>query len=116
MAAEGPSPFEDPNREWRLVEMQGAPFEGTATLVFPEQDRVAGQAPCNRFMGKAEWSPEATTFGPLAATMMACPDLDQERVVLEALETVTALVIEADSLILTLGDGSRMVYTSAPAE
>jgi heat shock protein HslJ len=45
-----------------------------ATLAFPEADRAAGNASCNRFTGSAEISNETIKFGMLASKCMACSD------------------------------------------
>ncbi|MEM8732356.1 MAG: META domain-containing protein, partial [Pseudomonadota bacterium] len=37
---------------WALTELHGAPFGASATLRFPEEGRIEGQAPCNTFTGQ----------------------------------------------------------------
>ncbi|WP_172330835.1 META domain-containing protein [Mangrovicoccus sp. HB161399] len=104
--------------EFRLAEMDGAPYEGSATLIFPEDGRVAGKGPCNNFMGRAEWGEDgAVSFGPLASTMMACPDLDAEKELLKALGAVSKIEMQEDGFLLTTDDGATLLYlASAPAE
>ncbi len=108
----------DPETEFRLAEMDGAPYEGRATLSFPEDGRVAGKGPCNNFMGRAEWGEDgALTLGPLAATMMACPDLDAEKTLLDRLGAVTTIEMQEDGFLLGTPDGATLLYeASAPAE
>jgi heat shock protein HslJ len=75
---------------WRLESLGGAAvLEGAAaTLEFPEAERVAGRASCNRFMGSVEITGDALRFGRLASTLMACEDavMNQEAAYLRALE------------------------------
>lgn len=108
------SPFTRPDTEWHLARLNGAAFEGESTIVFPEPGRVAGKALCNRFMGTADWTPEALRFGPLGLTMMACIDAEAEKAVTDALADVVAGGIAGDALVLTLGSGGSMLYRPAP--
>jgi heat shock protein HslJ len=75
---------------WRLESLGGAAvLEGAAaTLEFPEAERVAGRASCNRFMGSVAISGDSLRFGRLASTLMACEDavMKQEGAYLQALE------------------------------
>lgn len=117
LADEPVSPFAQPDQIWRLSELGGATFDKDSTLIFGTEGNVAGKALCNRFMGRAEWTPESLSIGPLGSTMMACPDLEQEQIVMQALSSVARGGIVDDRLILTLQDGSEMVYvlgTDAP--
>lgn len=110
------SPFSQPDQVWQLATLRGVDFPKDSTLEFGEDNRVAGKALCNRFMGQADWTPERLSFGPMGTTMMACPDLDQERLVLQALAEVTKGGIVGGQLVLTLSDGSQMVYLPAEPE
>jgi heat shock protein HslJ len=67
--------------EWRLVsfgpeEGGAAPLEGTEiSLVLAEEGAVAGSDGCNRYMGQYTLQgDDALSFGPLAGTLMACPE------------------------------------------
>ncbi|WP_171060865.1 META domain-containing protein [Poseidonocella sp. HB161398] len=105
----------DPETEFRLEEMDGAPYEGDVTLVFPEEERIAGQGPCNRFMGRVVWDGESMSIGPLVATMMACPNLDAEKTLLKALEAVETGVLTGDELLLTTSEGGTLLYRADAA-
>jgi heat shock protein HslJ len=99
-----------PGTEWRLVELNGAPFPARATATLTEDGRITGQAPCNRFA--ATWSgrwPDLT-FQPAAATRMACPELEAEAAFFQALEAVNHAEVGDTGLILTGPEGVRMRF------
>lgn len=70
--------------EWNVVELAGRPVN-TKQQPFIGFDthemRVYGYGGCNRLMGSFEWSDESArmVMDKLASTMMACPDMAQER-------------------------------------
>lgn len=107
------SPFSQLDQVWQLSTLSGVAFDKNATLIFGSEGSVAGSATCNRFTGRADWSSTSLSIGPLAMTRMACPDMDQERVVMQALSAVRSGGIIDDTLVLTLSDGSSMVYLPA---
>jgi heat shock protein HslJ len=86
------------------------------TVEFVEPGRVAGRGGCNRYMGGYERDGDALSFGPLAGTMMACPEalMNQEQRFYQAMEQVTAWHIDADTDLLHLLDeaGGTVVRAS----
>lgn len=105
------SGFTDPETVWTLTEMDGTAFAERMTLQFPEPGRIAGQAPCNRFSGALTVPYPWFGTSPLAATLMACPDLDAERAVFDALGAMTEAEISGPVLILRNSDlGREMVF------
>jgi heat shock protein HslJ len=74
---------------WRLEDFPGTAVVDSAapTLEFPSEGQVAGSASCNRFTGPVTIAGDSVTFGPMAATRMACPDavMSQESAYLDAL-------------------------------
>jgi heat shock protein HslJ len=62
--------------EWTVESIGGEPVIDTAgvTIQFLEEDRVAGNASCNRFIGGYRLTGEGLTFSQLAGTMMACEE------------------------------------------
>jgi heat shock protein HslJ len=76
--------------EWLLEDLAGAGAIDNvqATLTFPEANRVAGKASCNRFFGPAKIDGNAIQLGPFGATRMACPEavMNQEARYLNALQ------------------------------
>jgi putative lipoprotein len=89
VAPPAPPPNGLSGTSWRLEDLAGTPVvEGAdATLDFLDGDRVAGSGSCNRFTGTVKIGGPSMTFGPLAATRMACPDAvsAQEKRYFEAL-------------------------------
>lgn len=76
--------------DWQLLELEGVPIvpNSRPSLSFFEPGKVAGNASCNRFTGSVTITGNQLKFGPLATTMMACPDpkvSQQESTYLKAL-------------------------------
>jgi heat shock protein HslJ len=46
----------------------------SVTILFLEEDRVAGSASCNRFIGGYKLTGEGLSFRQLGCTMMACEE------------------------------------------
>ena len=84
------------NRRWQLVELNGRPIEppsdrdGAYLELDGTESRVTGNASCNRFFGTYELLVgNRIRFGPdIGSTMMACPELEQEREFLDMLGRV----------------------------
>jgi putative lipoprotein len=106
-------------REWRLVELEGrADPKGAGgrqiTLRFEEGMRAAGFAGCNQYGGSYTARGDTITFGPAAATRMACNEgMDVEQAYLSALPRVVRFTI-ADST-LTLSSADRPIARFKPA-
>lgn len=62
--------------EWTVESIGGKPvIAGSGvTILFLEEDRVAGSASCNRFMGGYKLTGEGLSFHQLGGTMMACEE------------------------------------------
>lgn len=107
--------FTDPETVWSLTEIDGTEFNARTILQFPEPGRIAGQAPCNRFSGALTVPYPWFGTSPLAATLMACPDLEAEGTVFEALAAMTEAEVSGPILILRNSDLDReMVFSAAP--
>lgn len=60
---------------WLLASLDGQPpIENTTVTVNFSADRVSGSDGCNRFNGAYTLDGMNLTFGPLAGTLMACPE------------------------------------------
>jgi len=69
---------------WVIEAMQGEALnaedfaKGLPTLEFkPEEEQVSGQDGCNRIFGKITTKGNQLTFGMLAGTRMACPNMEK---------------------------------------
>jgi len=102
---------------WRITAL------GDAELIEPErmslnffgQGRVAGSAGCNRLVGGFTLTGEGLKFGPMASTMMACPEplMAQERRMLDALEQVAAFDMDGRGTLRLLGEDRDTVLIEA---
>lgn len=106
------SGYADTSLAYQLTELDGVPFTARATVSFPEQGRIAGQAPCNSYFG------EQTEFYPwfglngIGATRMVCPDMSEETRFFAALEAMTLAEVVDRTLILSNTDGNQMVFVA----
>lgn len=113
-ATAGPPP-ELAGTRWLLA--GSTPERGQAELLFLPQQRLAGSGGCNRLMGGYAQNGEALKIGKLATTMMACPNMQAEQVLLGKLESVTRFRVEQGELVLLGADGGELArYQSAPAQ
>lgn len=96
---------------WILTEIDGAPYNATAKLTFPEPGRIAGRAPCNRFFGPMDAPYPQFKATQLAATKAACPDLPAEDAFFAALSNMEVAERRGDTLILTAPDKRTMTFT-----
>lgn len=111
-ADESISGFVEPSAEFHLIEIDGVPFDTTATIFFPETGKVAGQAPCNRYFAtQTEFYPWFALDG-IGATRMACENLTAESIYFAALEEMTLAEVSGDTLILSNSDGRQMVFVA----
>ncbi|SIR21737.1 copper resistance protein NlpE N-terminal domain-containing protein [Pontibacter lucknowensis] len=77
---------------WNLVELQAKAInpkdfgQNQPTLVISlAEGRVSGSTGCNRITGTLEPIADRINFGPIAATRMACPDMEVENQILKLL-------------------------------
>ena len=69
MAGDVPAPAHSQVGNWK-TSTNGIP----QTLTFTKDGKVYGDSGCNRFTGGYTVKGDAITIGPLASTLMACPD------------------------------------------
>lgn len=95
--------------DWILTEVDGkaAPYRATLNLGTP--GRMSGQAPCNRYSGTLTIDGTSFRPGPIAATRMACADLDGETAYFRSLEKVTTAERGPGRLTLS-GDGHTLTF------
>lgn len=100
------------NHVWTLAELNGAPFQATATLTFPQAGVIAGNGPCNLYHGTLTVPYPWFETGPIASTRRACPDLKAEAAFFQALEAASLSEITGDTLILSDDNGVLLVFKS----
>jgi len=115
-ADETVSAFADPQAVYRLVEINGTPFAGHATIRFPEEGRVTGRGPCNSFTASQSAPYPWFRLGPLAATRALCPAISAERAYFAALAGMSEAEIMGGVLILRNDAGEEMVFQAEGAE
>lgn len=72
--------------------------------------RIQGKAPCNQFFGKvAAFGQNSVRFEHIGSTKMACPQLRQENLLLEALHWSRTYTIENNRLTLFNAQGKVVV-------
>ncbi|MBV0913197.1 META domain-containing protein [Anianabacter salinae] len=95
---------------YALTELDGAPFPARATLGFPSEGRVAGEAPCNAYSAPQTVPYPWIRIGPIVATRRACPDLQAEAAFLGALPHMTLVEVLGGTLVLRNDAGREMVF------
>lgn len=90
---------------WRLEDLAGAGVvdQSQATLEFPQQGKVAGNASCNRFFGSVQVSGDSIAFSGMGSTRMAClsdATATQEGAYLKALEGAERYALNESSLLI----------------
>ena len=98
--------------KWRIASVSGAEaLDASRTHAEFAADRFASTVGCNRISGRANLSEGQLSFGPMAATRMACPPpLDAiERQYLAALQAVRAFRLEGSTLLFLGAAGDALV-------
>lgn len=101
------------DKTWILKSINDIPFKARATLRFPEEGGIAGEAPCNTYFASMNAPYPWFETGPIGATRMACPDLDKENEYLTMLAKATKVEVLGDTLILSDDDKLSMVFKAA---
>jgi len=108
--------------QWTLIQLDGQAIQSsevgeTPHLIFLESEqRVAGSTGCNRLMGGYSLDASGNlVLGPLATTMMACPNMATEDAFLEALRSFKSSEFRDGVLYLLDGSGETLaVFESSP--
>ncbi|TCM84581.1 META domain-containing protein [Rhodovulum steppense] len=100
---------------WRVEDIGGGGIVDSSNvgIAFGRDGRVSGSGSCNRFMGGAELSGEGLRIGPVAATMMACPEalMEQEQRFFRLLDQVDRFDFAEDGALLLIG-GDTVLATA----
>lgn len=93
---------------WRVTDIEGTPVaEGIeVTMSFVKGGELGGTAACNRYTGRYTLTGEGLTFGPAAATRMACAGvlMQLESTFLAVLPRVTHFDWQDGGPVLMAGD------------
>ncbi len=99
---------------WHLVEFNGKPVDASDRyeLSFLADGRVAGIGECNRFFGPYQVlnANGSIKIGPVASTMMACPEPNIETEFLQMFENVHLYQIDGQNLYLFVGNKIKAVF------
>jgi heat shock protein HslJ len=101
------------DKTWRLTELDGQPFDQTATITFSQKDRIVGQGPCNSYTANMSVPYPWFKAEALISTKMACPALTDETRFFNALGQATISEVLAGTMILSNTDGLKMVFTAS---
>lgn len=99
--------------EWTLVSGVDAPDDAVPTLTL-EEGTASGFSGCNQYGGPYELDGDSISFGPLAGTLMGCPEpqATTEASYLAALEDVDAWAVEDGELVLSTGGAEALRFSA----
>jgi heat shock protein HslJ len=97
---------------WTLAELDGEAVTAAEGQSMPyleldaETSHVSGSGGCNSLTGSFEKRGDELRFGPIATTLMACPDpvMQRETAFLAALAATTRYELDGESLALLADD------------
>lgn len=95
-----------------LQSIDKTPFEASATISFPAQGRITGQAPCNSYFAMQTVPYPWFNVEAIGASKRACPDLMAEQTYFAALSDMTLSEVSGKTLILSNDMGRKMVFTA----
>ncbi len=95
-----------------LQSIDDTPFPASATISFPAQGRVTGQAPCNSYFAMQTVPYPWFNVEAIGASKRACPDLAAEQTYFAALSEMTLSEVSGTTLILSNDAGRKMVFTT----
>lgn len=97
---------------WLLSTINEAPVAARITITFPEQGKIAGQAPCNAYFGDQTAPLPWFDVKGIGATRMACPELELESQYFELLQNMTTAEITGDTLVLRNDAGKSLMFVN----
>lgn len=101
--------------QWQLLYIRkSTPIAGSTITIAFEDGGVNGRSGCNSYFGEYAIQGNEISFGPLAATEMACMDpqsiMEQEQEYLSFLSEVVSYSIEGDQLILKQAGQDQLTF------
>lgn len=97
-------------KEFVLQSINDVPFTARATISFPEEGQITGQAPCNSYSATQDVPYPWFKAGPILATKRACPDLAAETEYFDALARMTLSEVSGKILILSTSEVDKMTF------
>lgn len=95
---------------WKLVAIDGQPFDAEATLII-DGDKAYGRAPCNQWSGRVVTEPfPVWQIRDVVATEMACEDWQAEAKFFEAMAAMTHSGVGIGHLELVDQQGREMQF------
>jgi len=106
--------------KWMIESIEGKPVieNSPAFMEFSEDNRISGNASCNRFFGKYTLTGSKMTIGEAGSTRMMCagPYSEQENHFLSTLSRVDSFVIDNGSLSLKDAQDIEIIKASKSDE
>ncbi|KAB7614816.1 META domain-containing protein [Amylibacter sp. SFDW26] len=94
---------------WVLQSVNDEAITERITLEFPEEGRISGRAPCNRYFATQSAPLPWFEIGDIGATKVACPALKQEQEYFENLRIMSSVEVIGDTLVLRSVTGFEVV-------
>ena len=101
------------DQTWVLQEIDGQPYEASALLRFPEEGKIAGNAPCNSYNGTLSAPYPWFEIQNLTATRAACAGLGAEGFYFAALIAMTQSEVSGDIFFFKKKTAYEMVFKAA---
>ncbi len=96
------------------VKMSPGSLEKTYITFDDQEKRFSGFAGCNRFFGKYETINDTIWFGMVAATKMACSDLEAEQKFLSAIGEKKLQISPSDNNLIMKGENITLEFVPKP--
>ncbi len=109
-ADESISGYADRGATYRLQSIDGEDFAARATIAFPAEGQVTGEAPCNSWSAEQNVPYPWFELGPVAVTRRACLQLAEETLFFKVLGQMTLAEVLGNTLILTNDEGREMLF------
>lgn len=110
------SGFVDPDARYVLTALSSAEASGElplprATIQFPQEGEVIGEAPCNRYAAQQKVPYPWFELGPIVATRRTCPDQASETLYLRMLSEMTFAEVSGEVLLLSNDQDETLEFT-----
>ena len=117
----GIDPGQVNNKTWVLTSINDNPVVTGSRVTMeiqpsmPDQGRISGQAPCNKYFGGYRIANNEISFTPPGATRMMCPTpiMKQESMFLKALPNLNKIEFATDELTLKNSKGNEVLHFAA---